>query len=745
MADVSIDIELVTAAFNKALKESGDKVQGFSVQVERSQKGVTTSFNKIEKSAKATANGFSVLKGAAASFFGNLASNAVTALVSSLGDMATSVVDNTIKLEQLTTQFETLTGSATIAEKTLKDLQQFAATTPFQLEGIASAGAQLIGFGTSADELIPRLQKIGDVAASINAPIGELSLIFGQVQAAGKLTGERLLQLEERAVPIGEALAKVMDKPRSAIRRLVSEGKVDFDTFQKAFDSISAEGGQAFEGMVRQSQTLGGLISTLKDNFALLAGDIGQEFLPVFKEAVIAFIGFIESNKEFIKSLAAGVVDKFVATLHALGQAFLTVDEGIQALKVAFNSYLIVLEEIRGAMADFLQGIVGLGEGLLGFLNIDSSGLKDLQKELEITKNSADIEAQALEQDSEAIAEAFNKRSDAVTNFTNKFVKASQDQVTADQAATDTIINNADKKAEAAKAAEAARLQAIKDVQAEFALEEDVANIDAQIAIEEANEADLQRISDLEMRKIEIVRDAELAKAATISDVSERARAEETARQKAKIATIKANNKTEVALEKDKLFKVQQFDKLSNQQRLSNMKSTLGTISSLQSSSSKELFAIGKAAAISTATIDGIAAVQKALSSAPPPFNIGLAALVGVATAANVAKIASAKPPSAGSFQDGGIIGGNSFSGDNLTANVNSGELILNRNQQQTLFNIANGGEASTRSGLTPEVVREIVATTVQGMQVTLIADDTEIARSASRGVSNGVVIGVSS
>ena len=70
------------------------------------------------------------------------------------------------------------------------------------------------------------------------------------------------------------------------------------------------------------------------------------------------------------------------------------------------------------------------------------------------------------------------------------------------------------------------------------------------------------------------------------------------------------------------------------------MKSTFAAIATLSESSNKELAAIGKAAAITTATIDGYAAVQKALASAPPPFNFALAALVGVATAANVAKIA---------------------------------------------------------------------------------------------------------
>lgn len=77
-----------------------------------------------------------------------------------------------------------------------------------------------------------------------------------------------------------------------------------------------------------------------------------------------------------------------------------------------------------------------------------------------------------------------------------------------------------------------------------------------------------------------------------------------------------------------------------SKQKLADLKSTFGMIATLSESGNKELAAIGKAAAITNATIDGYAAVQKALAAAPPPFNFALAGLVGAATAANVAKIA---------------------------------------------------------------------------------------------------------
>lgn len=86
--------------------------------------------------------------------------------------------------------------------------------------------------------------------------------------------------------------------------------------------------------------------------------------------------------------------------------------------------------------------------------------------------------------------------------------------------------------------------------------------------------------------------------------------------------------------------KQQQAEDKYNEVRKANFASTLNYIATLQNAKSKELAAVGKAAAIAMATIDGVVAVQKALASAPPPFNYVLAALVGTAAAANVAKIA---------------------------------------------------------------------------------------------------------
>lgn len=86
--------------------------------------------------------------------------------------------------------------------------------------------------------------------------------------------------------------------------------------------------------------------------------------------------------------------------------------------------------------------------------------------------------------------------------------------------------------------------------------------------------------------------------------------------------------------------------------RLEMTGSMLGQLTALQSSNVKELAALGKAAAIAQATIDGYRAVQAALVGPPgPPWSFAIAGVAGAMAAANVAKIAGV------GFMTGGYTG----------------------------------------------------------------------------------------
>lgn len=73
-------------------------------------------------------------------------------------------------------------------------------------------------------------------------------------------------------------------------------------------------------------------------------------------------------------------------------------------------------------------------------------------------------------------------------------------------------------------------------------------------------------------------------------------------------------------------------------------------------------------------------------------------ALVGAAGGVQIASIIASKPTPP-NFSTGGIIGGSSYNGDNIAANLNSREMIMNMGQQKALWDLINGGSNGAGNG----------------------------------------------
>ena len=109
-------------------------------------------------------------------------------------------------------------------------------------------------------------------------------------------------------------------------------------------------------------------------------------------------------------------------------------------------------------------------------------------------------------------------------------------------------------------------------------------------------------------------------------------------------------------------------------------------------------------ASLLQATANIAQGVAKALAEGGPYAGPILAALIGASGAIQIATITANKPKNP-SFATGGIVPGTSYSGDRVQANVNSGEMILNAQQQRNLWDMANsrGGGAVVNMPVTIE------------------------------------------
>lgn len=303
------------------------KIKGDSKEYKATLNDVKKDTNKLSTSSLKASVGLAGMAGA----------------VVAIGAALKGAVTEAAKFEDIGVQFEVLTGSVDKANDALNQLKEFSAGTPFQFEEIANAGKLLLSFGEDVSMMRTRLQEIGDVSAATGTDLQALATIYGQVSAAGRLTGERLNQLQERSINIAPAIAKVFKVQEHEVRELVSKGLVSAEKFKEAFTSLSEEGGIAFGGLEKKSKTLNGKISTLTDNWKLLTAEVGNRFLPVAKRAVSAFTNLIKA-----------ITPKTASRENSVKMLSADLEEMQEKLKKATTKYE-AFKKTRGADDNYVQ------------------------------------------------------------------------------------------------------------------------------------------------------------------------------------------------------------------------------------------------------------------------------------------------------------------------------------------------------------------------------------------------------
>jgi len=167
---------------------------------------------------------------------GTVAFSAVTA---SLGLMLSKVGE----FEQTSIAFETMLGSEEKAIKLLKEMEDFAKVTPFELSGLEEQVKKLLAYGIAEEDVIETTRMLGDISAGVGMDkLPNLTLAFGQVKSATRLTGMELRQFTEAGVPMLAELAKVLNVDVKEVQAMVSAGKVGFPLVEQALANLTGEG-----------------------------------------------------------------------------------------------------------------------------------------------------------------------------------------------------------------------------------------------------------------------------------------------------------------------------------------------------------------------------------------------------------------------------------------------------------------------------------------------------------------------
>lgn len=218
-----------------------------------------------------------------------------------------SFLSNMVKVrgefQQLEVAFGVMLKSKEKADSLMKDIVQFAATTPFGLQETAGAAKQLLAYGSSAEGVTKELRMLGDVAAGVSAPIGDIVYLYGTLRTQGRAFTQDIRQFAGRGIPIYKELANVLGIAEDKVAEFVEAGKVGFPEIQKAFQNMTKEGGQFAGLMEAQSKTITGQISNLKDSLDQMFNAIGQSQEGAISTAISGVAYLIDHYEDIGKIL----------------------------------------------------------------------------------------------------------------------------------------------------------------------------------------------------------------------------------------------------------------------------------------------------------------------------------------------------------------------------------------------------------------------------------------------------------
>lgn len=257
---------------SKNVRRVGDDLETVSKQSQKATSGIKGFADKCNKMTGA-------LSAIAAVQLGSV----FTGMAGGILNMGIASVQAAAQMRQYEIAFQTMLKSAEAGTQMLRDLQQFAAETPFDVPGVVSAGQQLMAFGFKAEEIIPMLTNLGDAASGLGLGtegVSRLAYALGQMQTSGKLNAQDMMQLTSAGISAWDMLAQAAGKTVAEMKDLCSKGAIDS---KAAVQTIVAGMNKQFGGMMaKTSDEVAGLLANIEETAGNTSAAVGKYLTEAF-------------------------------------------------------------------------------------------------------------------------------------------------------------------------------------------------------------------------------------------------------------------------------------------------------------------------------------------------------------------------------------------------------------------------------------------------------------------------------
>ena len=344
-------------------------------------RGVMSALDSIE--GKARSVGTSIRR---AFSFGNLAGQLsaipgfalLTNPYALIGGGLAAVSKIGMQAEQTSIAFQTLVGNGERANQMLGEIAEFADRTPFDRMQLTEGARQMLSFGVEADKVMGYMRQLADVSGGDAQKFASLSLVFGQVNAAGRLMGQDLMQFVGAGFNPLKELAKMTGESYESLQDRMSKGQITAENVAQAIAHVTGEGGQ-FHGMMDALGESGAgawnrLMGSIQSGavkiydhvkpYLLDLFDTVGKYVPKVFAAIGGVIDFVVGTIRFIKTwrkellLAAWIIGVVTVALKAQSVAQMAMAGVTMIVKAATIGWTTVQWLLNAALTANPIGLV---------------------------------------------------------------------------------------------------------------------------------------------------------------------------------------------------------------------------------------------------------------------------------------------------------------------------------------------------------------------------------------------------
>lgn len=305
--------------------------------------------------------------------------------------------ERALNIEDARAQLKGLGHDVGTIDQVMNDALASVKGTAFGLGEAATLAGSAVAAGIKpGKELESQLRLVADAAALTKTDINEMGSIFTKVWTSGRVGTEELNQLADRGIPIWTALADAYGVSADELRKMVSSGKVDAETFATVMEetvggaalamgdttrgafknmmaALSRAGESFLKGVFPSFKTGLDGITSLLDDIAPYAEAAGEAFgawirdvaIPAIEDLLPKIRDWLVQTRDHLQpvlqDMATTWSEEILPALQGAGDYISnTIVPALQDLRTWIEENRTVIEPVIAALLGFVTALAGL-------------------------------------------------------------------------------------------------------------------------------------------------------------------------------------------------------------------------------------------------------------------------------------------------------------------------------------------------------------------------------------------------